>query len=596
MKRIWAMSGMVIILALAWSLPADEVPSDARHLVTVDFKDAELSNVLRLLSDQYGVNIVAGEEVKGTVTVRLTNVTLEGALKAILESNGYGYISEGNIYRVAPLARLTEEQAAKKKLEGYEDLLTEVIHLRYLEAQDAKKVLQGMLSSRGKISVLERKTLPGWQVAGGGGTSPSNYSSTSGSSLSSQLTGASSSSGPSSSGLVSQRASPVEKYERSKTLLISDAPVKVKEILGILEKMDVAPQQIMIDAMVVELSLSNSDDLGVRWDSLKAWKVKIAPSQTLTDTLTTTDTSSRSTTSALSDSFTSARTRTVNNLSGSASSDSTTDTDTSSAANTQANSVSQLKSQIFSNLRTVKLSADELNFVLSALSQRGDVDVISNPHVLTLDNHEATILVGENFPIFSTSVSDQGTVTESFQYYQPVGISLRVIPQSAADQRINMLVHPTVSEIGDFVTGTTGLKYPRINIREADTQVLVEEGQTVVIGGLVTGRNEETITRVPLLGDIPILGLAFRHKSIVKKKVNLIVFVTPHLVRPDEISEQESNIFQHFLELQKVNLKDKVNKPHKFFDPPIRSKRDSGVRSFAKKQADVRGSSKHDRM
>lgn len=542
----------------------DDLSKAHEPLISLDFREAELSNVLRLLSEQYDVNIVTGQEVKGQVTVRLTNVTFESALKAILEANGYGYVREGNIYRVAGLNKLAREREAKKKLEQYEELVTEVIHLQYLDAQDAKKVLKGSLSKRGKIKVLERKTVPGWEVGGGSVSSPSG-SSGSISGASGSYSGAQGAMAP--SGLITQRRNDQPAYERSRTILIIDMPSVIKNIKNVLARIDRIPRQVMIDAMVLELTMSDDDHLGIRWDSLKGLRIRARPSQTLTDNFTHTKT--------LSDVFSleegasneTGRVRNVNNLSGNASSDVTTETTGNTSDLLNTHELTNSKTDVFSNLRTAVLNSDELSIVLSALASKGDIDIISSPNILTLDNHEATILVGENFPIFTTSVSDQGTVTESFQYYQPVGISLRVIPQVSANSHINMLIHPTVSEIGEFVTGTTGLQYPRINIREADTQVLIEEGQTVVIGGLVSGRDEETISRVPLLGDIPFVGLAFRHKSIEKKKINLMVFVTPKLVKPDQISEEEEQVFQSFLKMKKVDVKN-GKKPKKFFSPP----------------------------
>ncbi|MBI1884664.1 MAG: hypothetical protein HYS08_10755 [Chlamydiae bacterium] len=562
MRKTLVMLCVILGMVSTMGKAADEKLQHQASLVTLDFKEADLENVLRLLSDQYGVNVVAGEEVHGKVTVHLENVTMEGALKAILGANGYGYVSDGNIFRVAPLAQLADEEKTRKELEGYEGVVSEVILLHYLDAQDAKKVLRGLLSSHGLIKVLERKTLPGWQitgVAGGTGFSSSTSSSTSG--TYSNMANI--------SNLVGKRTQPVETYERSRTLLITDTSKKIQLIKEVLEKLDVPPQQVMIDAMVVELALSNTEDLGLRWDSLEGWEISAAPSRTLTDEFTKKADSSDDLSSSVDEGLETSRVRTINNLSGNASSDVTTKTGETTTATTETHDASHSKSRIFTDLRSVVLSADELKVVLSALAKKGDVDVISSPNVLTLDNHEATILVGENFPIFTTSVSDQGTVTESFDYYQPVGISLRVIPQVSAHSHINMLIHPSISEIGEFVTGTTGLKYPRINIREADTQVLIQEGQTVVIGGLVTGRDEEVVTRVPFLGDIPILGLAFRHKSIVKKKVNLLVFVTPRLVKPDEISEQESRVFKYYLKYKKIQDEKKRAKPKKFFSPPF---------------------------
>ncbi|MDP3979814.1 MAG: type IV pilus secretin PilQ [Chlamydiota bacterium] len=560
---------MFIYVQSVHFLSAD--PQEKQKLISVDFKNVELANVIRVFSDQYHVNIVAGEGVEGSVTVRLVNVPIEDALKSILSAHGYGYVIEGNIYRVAPVSQLTEEQKAKQELSEFEQLVTEVIELRFLDAQDVKKVLQKMLSSRGKIEILERKTVPGWEIGAFGSMAGGTSSGTTGSS------GSASSSGSSSSGLVTDRKSSKEEYEKSRTFIVMDTPTVIIQIKRVLGEMDIMPKQVLIDAMIVEIKVDDGLDFGVKWEALKSLAVKAVPSQNISDNFQKTNTLSDSLDTSQTREGSSVRTRNINNLSGNANSDATVKTGSDMTSATEKHNESNLKSSVFSNFRTVVLSSSELRLVLSALASDGDVDVISNPNILTLDNHEAAILVGENFPIFSTAVSDQGTVTESFQYYQPVGISLRVIPQITADGNINMLIHPAVSEIGEFVTGTTGLEYPRINVREADTQVLIKEGQTVVIGGLMTNRNEETVTRVPLLGDIPVIGWAFKHKSIAKTKINLIVFVTPRLIKPDQISQKENEIFTKYLDIRSVEMKKKEEKNKYIRRKSRKYKTDSGA-------------------
>jgi general secretion pathway protein D len=178
-----------------------------------------------------------------------------------------------------------------------------------------------------------------------------------------------------------------------------------------------------------------------------------------------------------------------------------------------------------------------LTVTIKALEKAGKANILSNPRIMALDNYPATIMVGERYPIMTTTVSTTagGTIpliTGSLDHYEPIGISLRVIPHVNQKGAVEMILHPEITSLGDLVSSGTEsgtLVLPRINSREADTNVTVNAGQTVVIGGLLTNQTRNTAYKVPFFGDIPILGYLFKRTVKEPKKTELLIFITPYV-------------------------------------------------------------------
>ncbi|MCF7849616.1 MAG: type II and III secretion system protein, partial [Kiritimatiellales bacterium] len=171
-----------------------------------------------------------------------------------------------------------------------------------------------------------------------------------------------------------------------------------------------------------------------------------------------------------------------------------------------------------------------------------DANILSAPRILTLDNQEATILVGEKFPIIKTDVSSSGgaqNIDTSLEYYENIGIQLNVIPQVCDGSYINMIVHPAVSEIKALVTSGEN-EFPRLNVREAETQILLKSRDTAVIGGLQDERDKFTVKRVPFLGDIPYLGRLFRQEKTDKTKIELLIFIKASIIEPEEYAAKSA--------------------------------------------------------
>jgi len=177
------------------------------------------------------------------------------------------------------------------------------------------------------------------------------------------------------------------------------------------------------------------------------------------------------------------------------------------------------------------ISNGPISAVINALSHNSKLNILSTPRILTFDNSSAVVDVGEKVPyLTSKQVTDTGSVYNSFTY-QDVGITLTVTPHINPDGYVSMSVHPVISKIEDPNYNNSGA--PLIANREANTNVMVKDGESVIIGGLMQNNQTEGSDKVPILGDIPILGKLFQHKDTTKEKTELMVFLTPHVVKND---------------------------------------------------------------
>jgi general secretion pathway protein D len=187
------------------------------------------------------------------------------------------------------------------------------------------------------------------------------------------------------------------------------------------------------------------------------------------------------------------------------------------------------------------LTGANVNATIHALAANNKTEVLSRPTILTRSNQQATILVGEQLPLvtgFTPITVGTQTTYENTVVQTDIGISLKVTPFITAEGNVEMILDPEISSLSsDTVAIGNGVNSPIINLISADTVVVTPNNQTVVIGGLMSTQTTQVENKVPLLGDIPLLGYAFKYKTKNKQKTELMVFLTPHIVRsPDELS------------------------------------------------------------
>lgn len=453
------------------------VPAAGSDYVTIKVDGGTLTQVLNAFAIQTGRNVVVGPEVASEgVNIHLNNVRWDEALEVILKPYGFGYRHVGDTIVISKLENLVA-------LEAVEPLETRVFDLNFVDAGDIKDMLQGQLSSRGSMSVLVNRGRKGWDFAG----QQSRYS---------------------------QSASSLAKRERiddeeelqakSKTIVITDIPVVLNKITAVLKTVDQKPQQILVEAKFVEVSDNYLRDIGIELGG--SFEIGGNPFEA-------------------KDKFFDAVPNAFNPASGR----------DEVAGKNPLNTFGQ-----------ISFTSGSASVLLNLLQEDDDSKILSAPKILTLNNQEATIIVGQKYPIIESNVSggsDNSNTSTTLNYYENIGIQLNVVPQISGDGYINMIVHPSVSSIDDFSSGrvATGnnqsvalTEYPIINTREAETQILLKDSETVVIGGLLEERKGTTQFKVPFLGDIPLLGRLFRRDVDNTKNIDLLIFITASKVDIDQ--------------------------------------------------------------
>ncbi|MBI5693570.1 MAG: hypothetical protein HZC55_26130 [Verrucomicrobia bacterium] len=193
----------------------------------------------------------------------------------------------------------------------------------------------------------------------------------------------------------------------------------------------------------------------------------------------------------------------------------------------------------------------DVNATLHALSSVSKTEILSRPSILTRNNQQATIMVGQSVPIITNSrISDQTNTTINTVQYQDIGIILRVTPFITQDGLVEMIVSPEISSLSaTSVPISNTVSSPVIDKRSADTVVVTASDKTVVIGGLISSQNTDRDNKVPVLGDIPIVGAAFKRKQKADVKTELLIFLTPHVVPTTDVMARVSEQEEKRLEL-----------------------------------------------
>jgi len=211
------------------------------------------------------------------------------------------------------------------------------------------------------------------------------------------------------------------------------------------------------------------------------------------------------------------------------------------------------------------IAGSDFQVTLRAIAENGKLEVLSRPSILARNNQQATITVGQYVPIVSGVSYNVNLGQINSISYQNVGIILRVTPFITSDNMVEMIVSPEISNLSDetvnISTGTNAAGAPIINTRSADTVVITPNGQTVVIGGLMQNTKTEVVSKVPLLGDIPLLGFAFRRKVKADSKTELLIFLTPYIVKqPGELAAMTATEKKELRMLPKSLSEEELNR------------------------------------
>lgn len=403
------------------------------QLMSLEFVDADLKHVLRLIAKQNNLNIITNEDLSGQVTVNFEDVTLKNALESILVSNGYNYFIKDNII-------IVKERTQRRVGE----LVTRVYEFDYIEAQDAINALANVITSDYGEMEIFRRSQPG---SGGG--------------ITSQQTGG------------------------SKYLVITDIPENFSRIDGLINEIDKPVPQVMIAVKFIETRLEQEDTRGINW-TVKA-RLSGGPPASGVNTGTTTG-----------------GTGTTTGGTG------------VTTGTTGANAGFPILGE-YRNLNVATLNLQEFQAILEMLFTKGDSKILSDPRITTLDNQPANIEVGTTIPVLvpqqqgatagGAGATGVGFIQNTYEEID-IAISLRVLPRVNPDRYITMSVEPIVEAITGY-TGPDGDR-PIVASRSAKTQVMIKDGETIAIGGLIKEDKFDTFKKVPILGDIPLVGRLFQ--------------------------------------------------------------------------------------
>lgn len=372
-----------------------------------------------------------------------------------------------------------------------EPLQSRVYELRYLDAGDVKDIITAQLSpSRGKMSIITARGQKGWKNL------------------------ASKSSKSKSGGSLDLRAREEEDQIRSKTIVVTDVPSVLNSVAETLAEIDLMPKQVLVEARFMEVNEDFLRDIGVQMAG--TFNVSGA-------------------TIGLGDQFFGATPNAFKPLSGEVGG-----TYSPGGSNPALNTGGGLLAY-----------GSKWAVFVAMLEEDEDTKTLSAPKILTLNNQEAVIVVGTRYPIISsettTSTGNDPTISEELEYYESIGIQLNVVPQICDDGYINMITRPSVTEI----IGEKGVnEYPIIKTRDTETQTLVANGETIVIGGLLEERETEGVFKVPFLGDIPFLGHLFKRTTKDTKTIDLLIFLSATIVDEDnydiilEQPEEEEEVIE----------------------------------------------------
>ncbi len=456
--------------------PISKSPGDNK--LTLNIKGMDILDVLKMLADFSGMNIVVGKNVSGKVTLFLKNVDAVDAFEIILLANeltyerksGITYIISQRDYELQYGQRSDEKKQAR------------IVQLKYARAEDLTASLNQLKSNLGRIvtdaasntlvlidipekikdmqDFIKNVDLP---VE----TRIFNLNYAQAEKLQAKL-----------QDIVTKNIGRIKVDERTNKIAVTDFPAKLNEIAKIIGAFDEKTLQVLIDAQIIEVSPKEEFKMGVDWDYWLKKNLRLVTSLPTAGA--------------------------VNKIS------------IGTAAAGKVPSESEEYKGIIDLLRTV-----------------GDIKILSSPRIMALNNQEARILVGTKEPYASqtTVTGDGGVVTTSETInFVDVGIKLYVTPIISKDNFVTMKIKPEVSSTGTPYVTAKGENIPIVSTSEAETSVIVKDGITIIIGGLTKHKTDKEVSKLPFLGSIPFLGNLFKRTSELDEKTELVILLTPHIL------------------------------------------------------------------
>jgi type IV pilus assembly protein PilQ len=448
-------------------------PGYTGQRLSLNFQSIEIRALLQIIADFSDFNVVTSDTVSGTVTLRLKDVPWDQALDIILQSKGLDKRRSGNVLLIAP----KDELAAKEQVD--------------LEAKKKIADLEPLHTQAFQLNYTKSddvaKALTGTGTAGGGSSG--------------------------STRLLSSRGS-VLSEPRTNQLFVSDIPSKLEEVQSMITRIDVASRQVMIEARIVEADDTFGRALGVKLGSsdlrglnggISGYNVGGSQYVTVGGDYVAVGAQSGQ---VIPTDYKYNDTQFVN-------------LPANAGAITSNGSAASLALSLFS-----ATAGRFLNLELSALEAEGKGKIISSPRVITADQVQAVVEAGEEIPYQVATSSGATSIT-----FRKANIRLEVTPQITPEG--NVILDVDVNKDSRGISTSAGFT---IDTKHVKTTALVENGGTVVLGGLFTQNDSDEVNKVPLLGDIPILGNLFKSTTRISNRTELLIFITPRIISDRSIA------------------------------------------------------------
>ncbi len=404
--------------------------------ISLDFKDADIKNIFRLISDVSGFNIITSDKVSGKVTLKMEDIPWDQALDIILESNNLGKIVAGNIIRIDTLEQILKTQKDKMEKTAFQDLVMDTVSINYVKAKEIEKYIKDLK-------------------------------------------------------ILTEKRGSINSFEHTNSVTITDVPEKVNRIKQLIREQDVPTPQVLIEARIVQSNPSYVKELGVIWGSFYNTSKDGGAAQGGAD---------------ISISGAAGRGAVVN-----------------LPAAIGAGSGGGINFGYVTN-------SLQLDVQLSALEKDEKIKIVSSPKVLSLDNKEARIKQGVALPYLK--LSEQGVTSTEFK---DAVLELKVTPRISPANTINLHVYVTKNQ----KSAQTGANdEPGIDVREVETDLIVENGKTIVIGGIYETTQTKIVNKVPFFADIPLFGYFFKKTRNEDLLTELLVFLTVSTVNQPLISSK----------------------------------------------------------
>lgn len=452
-----------------------------RQPVTIDFRDMDLVNAVQILADMAGINVIAGTDLVGTVTLNLRNVPLMQAMQTALRINGLGIVEEENIYHIKPYLDAIASQRT-----------TEVVDIQSAEASEIVSTLKDVIAGseyESLISLSSNKTANTVIIAGPESqvaplivmakrldveqavlptvTLPIKLNYAEPADMMAAI-----------EGVLTPEIGKVAVDDRARILIVTDIPIIIEQIKDLIEQLDIAVKQVAIDAMIVDVTLTDAADTGVDWI------VSAVQSQSRRDA------------AAGNGIFT---------------------------GNLQELSLgSDLSIGDAAGLLNFGILSGDIDWrgVIQAEVRNNNSTLLSNPKLITVENKTATITIASEIPYVELVSTDQGGQQTNTEF-KPIGTTLEVTPKVTHDNHIIAQIIAKESTSSQVVNGV-----PVEDLRQIDTTPHIASGQTIYVGGLRKNNDTVSVRKVPVLGDVPVVNFLFRSNQRDETVNELLIFLT----------------------------------------------------------------------